>query len=328
MQELILKFEQFNKLYKSKLDGLCLEFDRLNELLTYQEVLLDSNLTLSYQKRLAVIEPVVLKYKSVMQDYQGALNFYSLKDEVALSEKEAFFSAINESCIAIINQLNLLSVAVELLEAELENCVVEVVSNKAGVNNVLFSDLITAYKNFCKKHDIDFVEDVEQNNTKLFLSGLNAYNFFKEEIGVHILTDNKQEYVCNVFVYKDLETQDFNEKDVEFKASRSSGAGGQHVNTTDSSIRATHLPTGISVVCEDERSQLQNKVRALENLKEKVYETFKVKLEAEIEKQKKEQLKKIKNNFVVKNYSKLENKIIKSDKIEIAYSEFLNGNIL
>ena len=328
MQEIILKVEQFNKLYKTKLDSLCSEFDRLAELLTYQEVLLDSSLSLSYQKRLAVIEPVVLSYRSVMQDFNGALNFYALKDDVALSEKEAFSSAINESCIAIINQLNMLSVAVELLEAELENCVVEIVSNKASANNVLFSDLIVAYKNFCKKHDIDFVEDVELNNTKLFLSGLNAYSFFKLEVGVHSLIENKQEHLCNVFVYKDLETQDFNEKDVEFKASRSSGAGGQHVNTTDSSIRATHVPTGISVVCEDERSQLQNKVRALENLKEKVYESFKTKLEAEIEKQKKEQLKKIKNSFIAKNYIKSENKIVKSDKVEISYSEFLNGNIL
>ena len=112
MQELILKVEQFNKLYKTKLDSLCSEFDRLAELLTYQEVLLDSSLSLSYQKRLAIIEPVVSSYRSVMQDFNGALNFYALKDEVALSEKEAFSSAINESCIAIMNQLNMLSVAV------------------------------------------------------------------------------------------------------------------------------------------------------------------------------------------------------------------------
>ncbi len=328
MQELILKVEQFNSKHKTTIDALCSEFDRINELLTYQEVLLDSSLSLSYQKRLAVIEPIVLRYRSVMQDYQGALNFYNLKDEVAVSEKEAFFSAINESCIAIINQINLLSVAVELLEAKLENCIVEVVANKASVNNVLFSDLILSYKNFCKQHNIDFVEDVELNNIKLFLSGFNAYSFFELEVGIHSLLENKQEYLCNVFVYNDLETQDFNEKDVEFKATRSSSAGGQHVNTTDSSIRATHVPTGISVVCEDERSQFQNKARALENLKQKVYETFQAKLEHEIAKQKKEQLKKINNNFVVKTYFKSENKIIKSDKSEIYYSEFLKGNIL
>jgi hypothetical protein len=61
MQELILKVEQFNSKHKTTIDALCSEFDRINELLTYQEVLLDSSLSLSYQKRLAVILPAACK---------------------------------------------------------------------------------------------------------------------------------------------------------------------------------------------------------------------------------------------------------------------------
>ena len=75
-----------------------------------------------------------------------------------------------------------------------------------------------------------------------------------------------------------------NEKDIRIDTYRASGAGGQHVNKTDSAVRATHVPTGVVAQCQDERDQHANKARALENLRQKLYAIYE---EAEIEKEKK-----------------------------------------
>ena len=69
---------------------------------------------------------------------------------------------------------------------------------------------------------------------------------------------------------EDSEDYELNDDDIRIDVYRSSGAGGQHVNTTDSAVRVTHIPTGIVVACQAERSQLQNKIRALSLLKIKI----------------------------------------------------------
>jgi hypothetical protein len=84
---------------------------------------------------------------------------------------------------------------------------------------------------------------------------------------MHSTIDNK--FSCQVFVIEksNFQDQEFNLDDVEITTMRSSGAGGQHINTTDSAIRVVHKKTNIICVCQNERSQFQNKQKALENLK-------------------------------------------------------------
>ena len=121
----------------------------------------------------------------------------------------------------------------------------------------MLQDISSGYLEFCKVNNFESDLSKQKNKAVINISGLGVYDLFKDEIGLHCLSQNKQS-LCQVFVFDNsYNKKEFDEKDVEIITCRSSGAGGQHINTTDSSIKATHIPTSICAVSQDERSQFQ-----------------------------------------------------------------------
>lgn len=185
---------------------------------------------------------------------------------------------------------------------------IEIRAGAGGQEAALFvSDLARMYQLYATEKHWE-VSVVEANQTDiggykeliLYIKGRSVFKFFKFESGVHRVqrvpkTENAgRVHTSTVTVAVMPEASDveitINPQDLRIDTYRSSGAGGQHVNTTDSAIRITHLPTGLVVTCQDERSQIKNKAKALKVLQARLLEAERSRRDAEESAKRKEQV--------------------------------------
>ena len=185
-------------------------------------------------------------------------------------------------------------------EADPNSCFLEVHSGAGGVEAQDWAEMIVRmYTRWCEKKKFNF-EILEENSGEeagiksltLKIDGDYAYGWLKKESGIHRLVrispfdSNSRRHTsfASVWIYPVIDEKievNLNEKDLRIDTYRASGAGGQHVNKTDSAVRITHLPTKIVVQCQNNRSQHRNKATALSMLKARIYEMELQKKESE-----------------------------------------------
>ncbi len=295
---------------QQKLDHLSQRFDEIAALLSELEVQTDQNKFRSLSQEYAQINPIVdcfKQYQLTLEEINSARPLLEDDDiEVrALAKEEIEASQSKKENLE--QQLQILLLPKD--PDDKRNTFLEIRAGTGGAEAALFAgDLSRMYHRYgeAKHWQIETISESlgEHGGFKeiiLRMSGQNVYSCLKFESGTHRVqrvpdTESQGRIhtsACTVAIIPEadeIDNIDINPADLRIDTFRASGAGGQHVNKTDSAIRITHLPTGIVVECQDERSQHKNRARAMALLSARILSEEKEKQTAELAENRKVQV--------------------------------------
>ncbi len=285
-------------------------YNKLNELLSDPEIISNQTKFMEYSKEHAWISPIVEKYK----EYEKTIKTIEdskelLKENLDPELKEMAQMDLNEA------QENIKKLEEELKIMLLpkdpndeKNTIIEIRGGTGGEEAALFAaDLFRMYSRYAErknwKLDIMNLNETDIGGIKeisFSIEGYGAYSRLKYESGVHRVqripsTESGGRIhtsAATVAVLPEAEEVDIqiDPNDIRIDVYRSSGPGGQSVNTTDSAVRITHIPTGLIVSCQDEKSQLKNKEKGMKILRARLYDMYQNEKDSERAQERKSQI--------------------------------------
>ena len=293
-----------------RLEEILQRYYKLQDLVADPAVISNMDEWKKYTKELADMDDTVrkyLEYKKVEDDQAQAKALYELETDREMRDMlEEEIYECKHKLSDITDELKILLLPKDPNDDK--NVIIEIRAGAGGEEAALFAyELYRMYIKFAEKNRWK-TEVIDSNETEIggikeivfSINGKGVYSKMKYESGVHRVqrvpeTESQgRVHTSTVTVAVLPEVEDIeitiDEKDLRVDTLRSSGAGGQHINKTESCIRLTHLPTGIVVTCQDERSQIKNREKAMKVLKSRLYDYYNTKYEKEYADNRKSQI--------------------------------------
>lgn len=332
-----------------KIEIFSKRYDELNNRLYDPSVAGDATKFNETMKEIKSIEAIVLKYreyKSAQQTIKDSLEILESEQDKELRElAQMEMDEAKESLSDIEEELKILLLPKDPNDDR--NVIVEIRGGTGGEESSLFAgDLFRMYSMYADKHNFK-TEIISANETGLggykevsfMVNGDGAYSKLKYESGTHRVqrvpetesSGRVHTSAVTVAVLPEADDVeiDINPNDLQIDTFRSSGAGGQHINKTSSAIRITHIPTGMVVECQDERSQYKNKDKALKVLKSRLLKIEQDKQNAEISENRKSQVGSGDRSEKIRTYNFPQSRVT-DHRIGLTLyklDDILNGNI-
>lgn len=332
-----------------KLESLKKRFELVCEKISDPEVIADQPVWREYCREHSELSPIIDEYNeysallNTIEDDKELLDTEDDKELVEMLREE--ISAAQRSAEKCRERLKLLLLPKDPNDEK--NVIMEIRGGTGGEEAALFAaDLMRMYGMYAESHNWK-IDIMNSNATELggykeisfSIEGKGAYSRLKYESGVHRVqrvpeTESGGRIhtsAVTVAVLPEVEEVevDINRNDLRIDVFRAGGPGGQCVNTTDSAVRITHIPTGIVVSCQDEKSQLQNKDKAMKILRSRIYEVMEAERNKEIADKRKSQVGSGDRSERIRTYNFHENRVT-DHRIGLTLyklGQFLNGDM-